>query len=186
MLFQGQEFLSSSPFLYFTDHSAELGRLVTEGRRREFGRFAAFTDPAVRARIPDPQDPATFERSKLRLDEAAYGLGALCHDLHAELLRIRAADPALREARRGRPPLRTTAVDRALLVEFGSGAHRRAVAANFGTAATVLPLGNPARLSIRLHSGEPRFGGNAVAPSLSGAGLALPAHSAAFLAPAAG
>ena len=40
MLFMGQEFVASSPFQYFTDHNPELGRLVTEGRRREFAGFA--------------------------------------------------------------------------------------------------------------------------------------------------
>src|SRR4029079_14880172 len=46
LLFQGQEFAASTPFLYFTDHQPELGRLVTEGRREEFKHFPAFSDPA--------------------------------------------------------------------------------------------------------------------------------------------
>lgn len=68
MLFQGQEFSSSSPFQYFTDHNAELGKLVTEGRRREFGKFKAFNDPATREKIPDPQAQTTFENSKLKVN----------------------------------------------------------------------------------------------------------------------
>ena len=42
LIFQGQEWAASTPFLYFTDHNEELGRLVTEGRRKEFAGFAAF------------------------------------------------------------------------------------------------------------------------------------------------
>ncbi len=51
----GQEWAASSPFLYFTDHDEDLGKIVTEGRRREFRHFLAFVDPAEREKIPDPQ-----------------------------------------------------------------------------------------------------------------------------------
>ncbi len=69
LLFMGQEWAASTPFLYFTDHNQELGRLVTEGRRSEFKSFAAFSSPEARVRIPDPQDEATFARSHLRWEE---------------------------------------------------------------------------------------------------------------------
>jgi len=65
MLFMGDEWACSSPFLFFTDHHDELGRQVTAGRRREFGQFKAFQDPKMRAKIPDPQDDAVFRRSQL-------------------------------------------------------------------------------------------------------------------------
>ena len=64
LLFMGQEWGASTPFLYFTDHDEELGRAVTEGRSEEFKDFP-FED------VPDPQDPATFAHSKLRWDELA-------------------------------------------------------------------------------------------------------------------
>ncbi|HVA93082.1 MAG TPA: malto-oligosyltrehalose trehalohydrolase, partial [Chloroflexota bacterium] len=70
MLFMGQEFAASSPFLYFTDHPPELGKLVTEGRRSEFASFSAFQDPDAREHIPDPQAEQTFLASKLRWPEA--------------------------------------------------------------------------------------------------------------------
>ena len=47
LLFMGQEWAASTPFLYFTDHHDDLGRLVTEGRRKEFSRFVSFADPAA-------------------------------------------------------------------------------------------------------------------------------------------
>ena len=43
LLFMGQEWAASTPFQFFTDHGAELGRLVTEGRRAEFAGFSAFS-----------------------------------------------------------------------------------------------------------------------------------------------
>ena len=65
LLFMGEEFDAESPFLFFCDFGAELAAAVREGRRREFARSAAFADPASRARIPDPNDSETFERSRL-------------------------------------------------------------------------------------------------------------------------
>jgi maltooligosyltrehalose trehalohydrolase len=182
LLFQGQEFLASTPFLYFTDHNAELGRLVTEGRRREFAGFAQFSDPAVRERIPDPQDPRTFQRSQLLLDEAAYGAGVLAQDLYRAALHLRATDPALVAARRNRSPLHTTAYDKAVLVELATDAGLRLIAANFGDEAT-FSRDKSAQLTTLLHTGEPRFGGNAVAPRLADSQIVIPAHSAALFAP---
>jgi maltooligosyltrehalose trehalohydrolase len=89
LLFQGQEWAASTPFLYFTDHEPALGRLVTEGRRREFGRFTAFADPATRARIPDPQADETFEASRLRWEERSREPHASSLRLHRALLALR-------------------------------------------------------------------------------------------------
>jgi malto-oligosyltrehalose trehalohydrolase len=69
MLFMGEEYAADTPFLYFCDFQGELARAVTAGRRGEFGRFAAYADPAARASIPDPNDEATFARSKLNWAE---------------------------------------------------------------------------------------------------------------------
>jgi len=96
LLFMGQEWAASSPFLYFTDHKPELGVLVTEGRRREFRHFTAFTDPHVRNRIPDPQATATFWASKLKWDERDREPHAGTLRLYRDLLRLRWTDPALR------------------------------------------------------------------------------------------
>jgi maltooligosyltrehalose trehalohydrolase len=86
--------------LYFTDHHRELGRRVTEGRRREFRQFAAFTDPATRERIPDPQAPATFEASRLDWPEQQRQPHAGVLRLYKELLHLRHTEPALRAAGR--------------------------------------------------------------------------------------
>jgi len=65
LLFMGEEWAASTPFLYFCDHAEGLATAVRDGRRAEFARFAAFADPAARRRIPDPNDPATFAASRL-------------------------------------------------------------------------------------------------------------------------
>jgi maltooligosyltrehalose trehalohydrolase len=181
LLFQGQEFLASTPFLFFTDHNPELGRLVTAGRRQEFASFAAFSDPAVRELIPDPQDPRTFFRSNLNLDEAAYGPGLLAQNLYRAALHHRATDPALVAARRARAPIAARAQDKAVLIELATDAGRRLIAANFGGETAFANTG--ADLAVLLHTGDPRFGGNAVAPRLVADRLVVPPHSAALLEP---
>jgi maltooligosyltrehalose trehalohydrolase len=61
LLFMGEEFGARQPFLYFTDHQTpELADAVRNGRRQEFAKFSAFSDPAKRERIPDPNDEQTF------------------------------------------------------------------------------------------------------------------------------
>jgi maltooligosyltrehalose trehalohydrolase len=69
MLFMGEEFASSSPFLFFCDFGPELAQAVSDGRRAEFARFAIFQDEAARARIPDPNAESTFKASKLHWEE---------------------------------------------------------------------------------------------------------------------
>jgi maltooligosyltrehalose trehalohydrolase len=95
LLFMGQEWAASSPFLFFTDHNPELGRLVTEGRRAEFSRFEAFADPVTRLLIPDPQALSTFECSRLVWDERKQPLHSTVLELYRALLRLRRFEMAL-------------------------------------------------------------------------------------------
>jgi maltooligosyltrehalose trehalohydrolase len=180
MLFQGQEFLASTPFIFFTDHNDELGKLVTEGRRREFADFAQFSDPAVRDRIPDPQDPRTFERSKLDLDEASYGVGLLVQDLYRAALELRATDPVLAAARRGRPSLQVESRDEALLIAIAVAGGRRILVVNFGDQVTFEEPGTGG-LRPLLHTGATHYGGNGIAPKLADGKIVVPGHSAALL-----
>ena len=90
MIFQGEEFAASSPFLYFADHEdPELARAVSEGRRREHASDGAWDE------IPDPELQETFERSKLdwkELDQEAHaGMAAWYRDL----IELRKSQPAL-------------------------------------------------------------------------------------------
>jgi maltooligosyltrehalose trehalohydrolase len=96
LLFMGQEWAAGSPFQFFTDHNDALGKLVTEGRRREFQRFKAFSDPRTRETIPDPQALETFLNSRLNWEEREADSHASTLRLYEELLRLRRAEPALR------------------------------------------------------------------------------------------
>ncbi len=86
LLFMGQEWAASTPFCFFTDHHQELGRLVSEGRKQEFGEFAGF-----KRTIPDPQDPQTFKQSKLNWDELEWPNHANMLNLYRDLLQLRRA-----------------------------------------------------------------------------------------------
>jgi maltooligosyltrehalose trehalohydrolase len=82
MLFQGEEYGEVAPFQFFSDHiDEEIATATREGRRREFAAFASFG----RA-LPDPQDPATFERSKLTREGEPDGM----RELYAAALALRA------------------------------------------------------------------------------------------------
>lgn len=99
-IFMGQEWAATSPFLYFTDHHEELGKLVSQGRRLEFARFADFADADLVAQIPDPQDLATFECSKLDWSEPTQEPHSGVLALYRECLRLRMFDAAFRPASR--------------------------------------------------------------------------------------
>lgn len=94
LLFQGQEFCASSPFLYFADHHAELAPLVRAGRSGFLKQFRTIAGRDACDRLDDPGAAATFGRSKLDLTEIGKHAGAV--RLHADLLRLRRDDPGLR------------------------------------------------------------------------------------------
>jgi 1,4-alpha-glucan branching enzyme/maltooligosyltrehalose trehalohydrolase len=90
LLFMGEEYAASTPFLYFCDFAGELADAVREGRRREFAAFARFRDPAARERIPDPGAEDTFLRSKLKWEEREAGEHARWLAFYRDLLAKRA------------------------------------------------------------------------------------------------
>jgi maltooligosyltrehalose trehalohydrolase len=169
MLFMGQEFGASSPFQYFTDHNPELGRLVTEGRRREFKAFSAFADPATREKIPDPQSESTFLRSKLPLDETGSDLEAL----YQNLLQLRRTDPVLMDQNRQHMQARALSPD-VLAVRRWRDGQERLLVVNFGDSATRME----GEWRVLLDSGAP----SVVEPtgvSIQGRGATILARGAA-------
>jgi maltooligosyltrehalose trehalohydrolase len=91
MLFAGEEFAASTPFQYFTDfHDKELGRAVSEGRRREFVAFGWSPQE-----VPDPQDVETFLRSKLGWNEMHEGTHAEVLNWYRRLITLRREEIAL-------------------------------------------------------------------------------------------
>ena len=147
MLFQGEEWGASTPFQYFTSHpDAELGRLVSEGRRREFAAFG--WEPAD---VPDPQDPATFERSRLDWAEPGTGRHAGLLAWHRRLITLRRSIAEFTDPRLAR-------VETAYDQEAGWLTIRRGpvvVATNLGTGSWTFPASPAAAL---LAASDPRVG----------------------------
>ncbi|HET6482399.1 MAG TPA: malto-oligosyltrehalose trehalohydrolase [Actinoplanes sp.] len=91
MLFMGEEWAASSPWQFFTSHpEPELAEAVRNGRRREFASHGW-----AEAAVPDPQDPETFQRSKLDWDEIAKPGHAEILDLYKKLIALRRGRPEL-------------------------------------------------------------------------------------------
>lgn len=100
LLFMGQEWGCTSPFLYFTDHVQDLGRLVEKGRREELRKYPIFDKLLDVRDMPPPQAASTFERSKLDWRELEKSGHATCLDLYRAVLRLRREHAAFRPAAR--------------------------------------------------------------------------------------
>ena len=98
MLFQGQEFASSSPFFYFADHREEIAYKVAQGRSQFLAQFRALATPEMQARRPNLNDPITFTYSKLDLNERNTHREE--YALHCDLLELRRSDPVLQASQR--------------------------------------------------------------------------------------
>ena len=93
MLFMGQEFGASTPFLFFADHHSDLAAKVYEGRKKFLTEFPEYATPEAQKAVPDPADDSTFERSRLDLSERTRH--AAIYRLHQDLLRLRREDQVL-------------------------------------------------------------------------------------------
>jgi maltooligosyltrehalose trehalohydrolase len=165
MLFQGEEWATSAPFQFFTSHpEPDLGRATAEGRLAEFAKMG--WDPEV---VPDPQDPETFQRSKLDWSELASGDHAVVLAAYRELLRLRRTLPALTDPSFGSVSC-SVDEDRRLIVLRRDDV---VVAVNFGDVAVTTPVG----------SGLTLLFGTPTSPVLTGGTLELPPHAGALLGP---
>jgi malto-oligosyltrehalose trehalohydrolase len=106
LLFMGEEWGETRPFLFFTDFDGELADGVRKGRREEFKDWRQFADPQRQARIPDPNAPATFEASKLDWDSLASRDGTRRFQFVQHLLALRGKHvaPFLKGAHAGTIP----------------------------------------------------------------------------------
>jgi maltooligosyltrehalose trehalohydrolase len=168
LLFQGEEWGASTPFQYFTDHEdPELGRAVREGRRAEFSAFGWSAEE-----VPDPQDPATYVRSRLDWRELAGEPHASILDWHRRFVRLRRQIPTLADGRMDQVRVRFDEAARWLTVERGP----MIVACNLATRAQRVPIGREQSSEVLLSS-DPMLEVNA-------SGAALPPDSVVVLGPA--
>jgi maltooligosyltrehalose trehalohydrolase len=170
MLFQGQEFASSSPFLYFADHKPELAKLVAEGRRTFIAQFPSAAPMVANGLSDAPHDLETFAKCKLDWTEFERDRHAAAFALHRDLIRLRRNDPVFRELQRNFDGAVLTA--RAFLFRFFSAEHGdRLLLINFGSLTRVDPAPEPLLAppedcdwKLRWCSEELEYGGCGTAP----------------------
>ena len=187
MLFQGQEFAASSPFVYFADHRPELAELVKKGRAEFLAQFPSLATPEMRACLGDPADRASFERCKL--DHGERQRHAHVVALHRDLLRLRREDPVFS---RRRPTGVDGAVlgDAAFVLRFFGEPTDRLMLVNFGrdlelTRAPEPLLAPPenTRWQVVWSSEHPDYGGSGAPPLTADEPWRLIADAATVLEP---
>jgi maltooligosyltrehalose trehalohydrolase len=188
MLFQGQEFSASAPFLFFADHKPELAGAVRKGRSEFLAQFPSLATAAVQEALADPGDPATFERC--RLDHAERERHPEAHALHRDLLRLRREDPVLRAQGAGGIDGAVLSSGAFVLRWFGDQGDDRLLVVNFGRALHLDPapeplLAPPAGAAWRIlwSSEDPRYGGSGTPVVESEDNWGVPGEAAVLLAP---
>ena len=186
MLFQGQEFASSSPFLFFADHTSELNAQVRQGRAEFLSQFRSLATPEAQARLADPADPATFERCKLDFSERETHREVF--DLHRDLLKLRREDPVLGAQKRGRLDGALLSSEAFLLRYFSDDGADRLLLVNLGLDLHLNPAPEPLlapptghEWSLLWSSENPAYGGNGTAALDSEENWRIPGWAAVVL-----
>ncbi len=163
MLFEGEEFGASTPFQYFTHHEdLELGKAVSKGRRSEFAAFGWNPED-----VPDPQDPETFQRSKLKWDEITEEPHVSLLDWYKKLIALRRSTSALTDGRMNRVESSYSEEGKWIAVKRGG----IEVVCNLGSDRQAVPVsGKPKNVLASEEGWQPR-------PGL----IELPADSVAIL-----
>jgi maltooligosyltrehalose trehalohydrolase len=157
MLFMGEEWAASTPFQFFTSHpEPDLGRATADGRIEEFAKMG--WDPS---QVPDPQDPATFERSRLDWSELGEGRHAALLVVYRRLAELRRTVPELTDP--SFASVRATADEETALFTLRRG--RLLIAVNFGTS------------SVSVDSAGELLFATPSAPTSAAAQLVLPPHA---------
>ncbi|QDU22334.1 malto-oligosyltrehalose trehalohydrolase [Urbifossiella limnaea] len=186
MLFQGQEWASTRPFLYFAHHEPDLAKLVHEGRRGELKRFRSQSSPAVLAQVADPAAAETFFASKLDWSERERRRDWLA--LHTDLLAVRKTDPAFHPGVRIDGAVISPAAF--VLRYIVDGTDDRLLVVNLGRDLKLDPIPEPllappdgaTRWAAGWSSEEPSYGGHGTAPLDTDLGWLIPGESAVWLA----
>jgi maltooligosyltrehalose trehalohydrolase len=186
LLFQGQEFAASAPFLFFADHKPELNGAIRAGRQEFLAQFPSLRDPEVVAALPSPSDEATFRRSKLDPSERERNGAAMA--LHRDLLRIRRSDPVIRRAGFLRPDGAVLTPDAFLLRYQGGEDGDRLLVVNLGCDVDLRPLPEPllappaeSHWVVQWSSNAVRYAGEGQPPLRPHSCLHLAAESAVLL-----
>jgi maltooligosyltrehalose trehalohydrolase len=183
LLFQGQEFSSSAPFLYFVDHTPELRDRVRDGRLEFLAQFQSLQDRAAAEGLPSPTDEASFHTCKLDFSERETH--AESYALHRDLLALRRADAVLAAA--GASPVDGAILGAGAFVlrYFGGGRGDRLLIINLACDLDLTPMPEPllappgaGRWTMLWSSESTRYGGGGVRAITTEAEWRIPGMSA--------
>ena len=187
MLFQGQEFAASSPFVFFADHDADLAEKVRAGRAEFLHQWRSLATGQLK--FDDPCSRETLEKCKLDLSEREKH--AETYALHRDLLKLRKSEAVF--SRQDRQFDGAILGPAAFVVRFFSEGYHddRLLVVNLGVELHFNPspeplLGPPANTEwqVQWSSEDPRYGGDGTAPLDSELNWIIPAHAAVVLQPA--
>jgi maltooligosyltrehalose trehalohydrolase len=189
LVFQGQEFCASTPFLFFADHTRELAALVRSGRADFLAQFPGIATPVTRAALADPADPRTFERCVLDQSERTRHREA--YALHRDLLRLRREDPVFRAQGAHGVDGAVLGLEAFVLRFHGVEGDVRLLLVNLGADVPLEPVAEPLlappagrRWRTIWSSEDPRYGGGGVRRDVE-RGWRLVGHSASVVTPVA-
>ncbi|WP_419418507.1 malto-oligosyltrehalose trehalohydrolase [Legionella sp. D16C41] len=187
LLFQGQEFATSSPFNYFADHKPEIAKQVYLGRLEFFKQFPSVRTPKVRAALPNPIEKETFIKSKLNLAERNQEINHTWYLLHKDLIALRKKDLVFK----GRTPkLIEGAVlsHQAFLIRFFSEYGERLMLINLGSDLDLDPAPEPLLApypnqvwELYWSSEDPKYGGRGTIPPTNKGNWYIPSYCALVL-----
>jgi maltooligosyltrehalose trehalohydrolase len=187
LIFQGEEFASSAPFLYFAHHTPELSAAVRKGRLDFLAQFPSFRLAEMRDRVDDPGKEGTFAKCKLDWRERAQNSTMLA--LHRDLLALRRSDPTVRSQGQWGLDGAVLGTEALIMRLFGEReSEDRLLIVNIGRDQQLVPAPEPllappegTRWCALWSSEDPRYGGQGMPPPDSDEGWELRGESAVLL-----
>jgi maltooligosyltrehalose trehalohydrolase len=188
LLFQGQEFAASTPFLFFADHKRELAGPVFSGRKAFLSQFDELATAEGQSLIADPSDPETFKKCVLDFSERTKNEQS--YKLHRDLLALRKKEPVFQSQRVGGVDGATLGAEVFVLRFFGEDGRDLLLIINLGRDLLMDPAPEP--LLAPLEGMEWRVLWSSDHPDYGGAGTAaldtsdiwrIPGHCAVVLCP---
>jgi maltooligosyltrehalose trehalohydrolase len=185
LLFMGQEFAASTPFLFFADYR-DLAGSIYEGRKKFLAQFPSYASAEAQAQVIDPCHDSTFERSKLDLSERHKH--AEVYLMHRDLLRLRREDPVIALQDRTRIDGAVIGPQAFALRYFGNEGDDRLLIVNLGrdvdyrqAPEPLLASGHDRVWQLVWSSDAPIYGGPGIVNPCQEDGWYLPANSAVLL-----
>jgi maltooligosyltrehalose trehalohydrolase len=186
MFFQGQEFASSAPFVFFADNSGEQAEQVARGRAKFLSQFPSLATPEAQKRLLPPHERSTFERCKLDFTERDRHRPT--YILHIDLLRLRRDDPVFSRQETDQLDGLALSADSLVVRYFSDDAGDRLLLVNFGRDLTLSPLPQPllapppeSAWELLWHSDSDRYGGRGAAPLEVAGRWTIPGETAAVM-----